>query len=510
MGKEKYTKRIKNYTASFAYKIGERVNSIQWRKYSNKKGGHGFAAEDANFLNDELRFKKTLKIGLDNKKNGPDRLTDGMLIQTKYSKTAAETVASAFDGKTKLYRYSNQTLEVPYDQYNQAVEIFKNKIQKGLVPNVSNPKEAVNIVRKGGYTYRQASNQAKFGNIDSLKFDIKNNMIISIQACGISFMLDYARLKYEGLDSKEAAKISIGNAFMTGGTVLATGVLAQQITRTSIGRFMAKSGADFFHSIINSAYKTPAGKKIVCNWARQISGQSLSGAAAKNTLSKALGSNVVTGTATTLVLTAPDAYKALISNRISFTQLSKNLFVNGSAVGGGFAGFSIGATIGSAIPVIGTVLGGFIGGLVGGFGAQHASKKIADCIADDDEVRMRGLLHDAIQELGVDYLVGEQEFEDKIAPAINTYLENEVDSKWIENMYQSGRGKANKDSLRIEYAYNKFEPLFEKVVSERPQIEISEKLIKREVFKLKLKLVLKSIAYKIKSIFINISKRKAA
>ncbi len=123
---------------------------------------------------------------------------------------------------------------------------------------------------------------------------------------------------------------------------------------------------------------------------------------------------------------------------------------------------------------------------------------------------MRGLLHDAIQELGVDYLVGEQEFEDKIAPAINTYLDNEVDSKWIENMYQSGRGKANKDSLRIEYAYNKFEPLFEKVVSERPQIEISEKLIKREVFKLKLKLVLKSIAYKIKSIFINISKRKAA
>jgi hypothetical protein len=58
--------------------------NTQFSKYHNKKGGHGFAAEDANALNDRLRGRRVEKVGLSNAKNGPDRIVGGQAIQTKY------------------------------------------------------------------------------------------------------------------------------------------------------------------------------------------------------------------------------------------------------------------------------------------------------------------------------------------------------------------------------------------------------------------------------------------
>lgn len=47
--------------------------------------GHGFAAEQANNLHDILTGKDAKIVGGDNAKDGPDRMVNGVNIQTKYA-----------------------------------------------------------------------------------------------------------------------------------------------------------------------------------------------------------------------------------------------------------------------------------------------------------------------------------------------------------------------------------------------------------------------------------------
>ena len=68
----------------------------QLSKY-HSKGGHGFAAEDANNLADKIRGKQAKVIGGSNEPNGPDRIVNGVRIQSKYFQSASKTVAAAFD-----------------------------------------------------------------------------------------------------------------------------------------------------------------------------------------------------------------------------------------------------------------------------------------------------------------------------------------------------------------------------------------------------------------------------
>lgn len=109
--------------------------------YRNPSGGHGFAAESANNLNDKLKGKRAEITGIDNKKNGADRIikrrnTPPLQIQDKYYRTATESINSAF-GEDGNYRYktsdnSPMLLEVPSNQYDDAVKLFakKSKMEK--------------------------------------------------------------------------------------------------------------------------------------------------------------------------------------------------------------------------------------------------------------------------------------------------------------------------------------------------------------------------------------------
>ena len=54
--------------------------------------GHGFAAEQANNLHDILTGKDAKIVGGDNAKDGPDRMVNGVNIQTKYCHDAASSV----------------------------------------------------------------------------------------------------------------------------------------------------------------------------------------------------------------------------------------------------------------------------------------------------------------------------------------------------------------------------------------------------------------------------------
>ena len=64
------------------------LEQTQISKYSSR-GGHGFAAEDANNLHDKLRGKIAEVIGISNELNGPDRVVNGVFVQSKYFQSAA-------------------------------------------------------------------------------------------------------------------------------------------------------------------------------------------------------------------------------------------------------------------------------------------------------------------------------------------------------------------------------------------------------------------------------------
>lgn len=61
------------------------------------KQGHGFAAEYGNDVIDTLLGKDAILAGLDNAKNGADRIVNGELIQTKYCSTRAKSISERFD-----------------------------------------------------------------------------------------------------------------------------------------------------------------------------------------------------------------------------------------------------------------------------------------------------------------------------------------------------------------------------------------------------------------------------
>ncbi|CDA33580.1 putative uncharacterized protein [Firmicutes bacterium CAG:536] len=82
-------------------------------------------------------------------------------------------------------------LEVPSDQYDDAVKLFAKKIEDGKVPGITDPSKASEVIKKGSVTYEQARNITKAGNIDSLKYDAKNGVIVSTSAMGITFTMDF-------------------------------------------------------------------------------------------------------------------------------------------------------------------------------------------------------------------------------------------------------------------------------------------------------------------------------
>ena len=61
---------------------------VEQRAAVNNPAGHGELAEEANSIIDRLQGHQAEILGRDNAKNGPDRSVDGVLIQTKYYKTA--------------------------------------------------------------------------------------------------------------------------------------------------------------------------------------------------------------------------------------------------------------------------------------------------------------------------------------------------------------------------------------------------------------------------------------
>ncbi|MEM4987227.1 hypothetical protein V8G57_07470 [Collimonas sp. H4R21] len=405
---------------SYTYAVGGRVSdyleSTQLNKFGTK-GGTGFAAEDANALNDKLSGVKVEQVGTNNAKNGADRISNGVPIQTKYFDTATKTVNEAFEKSNGMYRYPGMPLEVPRDQYENAVKLMREKIAQGKVPGVTNPDEATNLVKEGSVTYQQAKNIARAGNIDSLKYDAKNNAVTSAYAFAIGFAISFARAKWEGKTTEEALRESVGMGFLSAGTSFIVGVAASQLLRTQ----MARKGTVLAREGVKAVAETEWGRFAVDKIASASAGKALSGAAATNHVAKLLRSNVITGVVTTVVITGPDFYRAAISKNTSWAQVGKNLLVNGVGVAAGTAGWMAGAAGGAAIgtmifPGVGTAIGTVVGGLAGSFGlgagGSYVAKKALDYAIEDDAEEMKKIIENVLPDLGDEYLMSQAEFEE--------------------------------------------------------------------------------------------------
>ena len=422
-------------------------------------GGQGLAAEDANNLNDKLQGKIAEVIGISNELNGPDRVVNGVFLQSKYYQSASKTVAAAFDSSSGYYRYEGQVLEVPKDQWEDCVRFMRKRIAQSKVPGIKNPTDAEKIVRQGSVTYQQAKNIARAGNVDSLIFDAKTQIVTSISVFPVSFAVTFAHSRWRGESIKDATMAALGCAVLSGSTMILTGVVSAQLLRTGIGAF----GATSIRNGVKTISLTPAGKEVARRIATGSLGKSVAGAAAVNHVSKLLRTNAITAAVAAVVTSTPDFYRAIFKRSISWRQFAKNTAINAAGVVTGTTGWIGGAAIGSAFPGIGTVAGGLVGGIVGslgaGIGGTTAAKFFANKFVKDDSERLIKLLQKEIERLASEYVLTEDEFE-----YVFTKINEKVNSNWLRRMFTQ---KHQPTFLRVE-----FEHLFREVVRERPKVAL--------------------------------------
>ena len=373
MSRKSFRAGVDAASASISTKATE---STQWRNYRNARTGHGYAAEDANALYDRLHGRKVFKTGATNESDGPDRIVDGVRIQTKFCKDAASTIHTSFNKHTGMYRYNGQVLEVPKDQYEEAVKLMAQKIREGKVEGVTDPAQASKMVKASPYTYKQSVRIAKAGNIDSIKFDVMNQAGASLKSGAISTVTSFVDAKMRGESTVTALKSSAKQGACTAGKTMVTGVATQQILRTGAGRTVSAAAQKGIGKAIDATMKTEFGRKVIEKTASAIGRKAVTGAAAKQVLSRAGSTNVITAAVSFVVSAVPDTVR-LCRNKISGKEYLIRTASNGAGLAGGTGGAWAGAAIGTAIcPGIGTAVGGFVGSMVGGIGGSSLVSRL--------------------------------------------------------------------------------------------------------------------------------------
>lgn len=414
----------------------ERNDDVYFTVKNNFDGnqGHGTAAEYANTAIDRIRnpFNRAEHLGSDNAKHGADRRVNGINIQTKYLKTASESIAAAFKDGKAIYLNDDGTMmqiEVPRDQYSKAIELMKKRIANGQVPGETNPENAKNYVRRGHVNYLQAYNIAGSGSIESVTIDAVQGIICAIPGAGITTVLTFATAVWNGAEIEEAAKASA----VAGLKVIGKGAVSFTVTmQLSRGKVVNPFYSALKKKGINNAnrYTTNYVAKGANTVAKKISTSSLAKSKAGKAigLDKITGKKVVGGTVTAVIVYGPDVCKAF-QGKISGKQLIKNSTVNTAGL--------VGAALGTAIPI--PIVGSMVGGAVGGFVAQ----KIMNTFVEDDAVTMFRIMREEFLDIVMLFSFNKTEFEEIVADTIG----NSEMPKVLQNMYQSGTPKDYADAL---------------------------------------------------------------
>ena len=364
----------------------------------NAKQGHGYAAEQANHILDRMKGRNAVILGDDNAKNGPDRMVDGSMVQSKYCKTAADSVNAAF--RNGSYRYLDNSghpiqLEVPFDQYEDAIKYMEKHIANGQVPGVSNPKMAEQLVRQGNIDYNTACRIAKAGNIDSLLFDAANGVVVATSAMGISAVISFAREIWNGKSLAQAADLAVYQGLKMGGITFASSVLAAQLTRTGVNNLLMGPSIQIVRLLPSSVRHSMV--------AALRQGPLIYGNAATNNLAKLMRSNIISAGALILVMSAGDISN-FFHGKMSAKQLFKNVATLAAGMGGGVAA---GAAAGSVLGPAGAIAGGLAGGMVVG----EVAHKALDGMIEDDVVKMLRILDERIVPLVQEYMLSEEELD---------------------------------------------------------------------------------------------------
>lgn len=344
-------------------KVGALYNKQEYFNNKAKPTKHGYAAEVVNTDIDKISFKNASVVGKDNAKNGPDRIVNNVEIQTKYYDSANKSIDAGFDSKTKSYKYINSDgkpmpLEVPKDQYEDAVRHMAKKIEEGKVLGYKNPKRATELVKSGGVTYNQAKNITKSMTIESLVYDGYEGVLIGLESMSIGGTIAFFTAIWNGKSFEEAFESGV----ITGGRAFAIGT-SSSIVSTQFAKM--KVGQDIKNNIIKK-YGKDNMTKIVSNSNAALS---------------------------FIFLTYKDFYD-FFNNSISTTQLFKNLTVAGSSAA---TGFMVGMGIGS-IP--GAVVGGVVGSLVG-----MTTKSTLDHFLEDDIVKLKKIFEFQFENHAREYML---------------------------------------------------------------------------------------------------------
>ncbi|WP_301860536.1 hypothetical protein [uncultured Megasphaera sp.] len=395
------------------------------------KGGNGHAAEQANDLLDTLSGKHAQIVGDNNAKDGADRLVDGMKIQSKYYKSASGSINAAFQNNGKgTYRYIDSNgnpmqVEVPSDQYEEAVRQMEKKIAEGQVPGVTDPKDARKIVRKGRVTYQTACNIAKAGTIDSLLFDAAHGTVIAANAFGISAVIVFAKAQWDGKDVSESIDAAVCAGLQAGGIAFATSVLSAQLTRTALNNAMMAPSIAIVKALPSSVRQT------LVNALRN--GPSIYGNAATKNLAKLMRSNIIAQAVVLTVLSAGDITN-FFRGRISGRQLFKEVTTLASGLGGA----AIGGAVGGLLGPVGSIAGAMIGGAL----SSTQMHKLMDHFIEDDAVALVDIIRKRLIVLAQQYLLTEEELE-LVVDALKEAL---VQEKLLE-MYASNDREAFADAM---------------------------------------------------------------
>jgi hypothetical protein len=443
----------KDELAGIAAGIAGNANTYADNVILNAERGHGFAAEKANHLKDVLAGKSAKIVGGDNAKNGADRLVDGINIQTKYCSSGSKCIQECFeDGRFRYFNAdgSPMQIEVPFDHYEAAVQAMESRIKRGEVPGIADPAKASEIVRKGGFTYQQARNIAKFGTIESVTYDAVNGVRIAGTAMGLTAAITFAHSVWQGADLDVALEQACWSGLKVGGVTWVSSILMAQLGRTGVEQSL-RPATDFVVKQMG-----PKAAAWVANGLRGGS-KAIHGAAAMSNASKLLRGNLVTGVVTTAVLSSVDVAR-LINGRISGQQLAKNVTTTAAGVAGGAGGYAIGAGIGTMLlPGVGTIVGGLVGGFLAGSATSSASQQIMNQFIEDDAQAMSKILEQKLQALAFDYLLSEPE----IGQVLDRLQELRLDRE-LRNMYAA--------SDRETYARKLLTPIVEEIAKRRSKI----------------------------------------
>lgn len=387
----------------------------------NTKTGHGEMAEEALTLIDKLSGKDAKVVGRTNEKNGADRLVNGVKIQTKYCSTGKKSIDSCFDKNTGMFRYNTSNgepmmIEVPKDQYAEAINEFRKKILEGKVPGVTNPDDAAKYIKKGKLTYFQALNLCKAGTIESITYDAATGVINCSFAFGITFLTTFVMSFSQSGNRKEAIESAFAAGIQVFGLSFFAHVLTSQVARTTLTKQLIPMSTYIVNAM---GYKTV---QTIVNAIRSMAGKSaISGAAAMNQLAKILRSNVVTSAITFVVFSVPDTYN-FFNKKMSTAQYTKNMVslagtmatAAGGTIATSIAAAKIGAATGTAVaPGVGTAIG-MAGGLVGGLIGGVVIKTTGDIIKEDDTVILTRLFNAEILNMIYGYMLNENEINEVI------------------------------------------------------------------------------------------------